>query len=79
MNQQMGDFSCGALAFSCVAGGPEMNSWASQGHRMNCLQLCDASNAVSEAIPRKRQTPLTGVGHGGAKHCTAEHWSRSSA
>lgn len=45
---------------------------------MNCLQLCNASNAVREAISRRRQVPLTGVGHQGAKGCTGEHESSSS-
>lgn len=45
---------------------------------MNCLQLCNASNAVREAISRRRQGPLTGVGHQGAKGCTGEHESSSS-
>lgn len=44
---------------------------------MNCLQLCNASNAVREAISRGRQVPLTGVGHQGAKGCSGEHESSS--
>lgn len=44
---------------------------------MNCLQLCNASNAVREAISRRRPVPLTGVGHQGAKGCTEEHESSS--
>lgn len=52
-------------------------SVVSQEHQMNCLQLCSASNAVREAISRRRQVPLTGVGHQGAKGCTGEHESSS--